>query len=109
MAPCLLDRIKKHPGAAIALQYCDPADGSVIRISYQQLTTAAQLKRQQISQHDQQNIALPYRQLTDFIVSLLAYDGICAALYLEYKMKVRGPNACTYCLTRIPQHLQCQA
>tara|TARA_R110002126_G_scaffold10245_64_gene46697 strand:+ start:192 stop:1472 length:1281 start_codon:yes stop_codon:yes gene_type:complete len=82
MAPCLLDRIKKHPGAAIALQYCDPADGSVIRISYQQLTTAAQLKRQQISQHDQQNIALPYRQLTDFIVSLLAYDGICAALYL---------------------------
>lgn len=91
MAPSLLDRIEQHPGAAIALQYCDPADGSVISISYQQLTTAARLKRQQISQHERHILTLPYHQLTDFIVALLAYDGVCAALYLLPDQQIALP------------------
>ncbi|WP_214000072.1 AMP-binding protein [Arsukibacterium sp.] len=91
MAACLLELIQQHPGAAIALQYCDPADGSVIKISYQQLTTAAQLKRQQISQQQRYNVTLPYHQFTDFIVGLLAYDGVCAALYLLPDQQIELP------------------
>lgn len=82
MTASLLELIQRHPGDSPALKYRQLAGAPLVSISYQQLQQTALEKRRQTANLPQQTVSLQYHDLKDFISSLLAYDGCCAALYL---------------------------
>ncbi|MBV2127872.1 AMP-binding protein [Arsukibacterium indicum] len=82
MSGSLLALMERHPGDSPALKYRQTATAPLVTVSYRQLQQLALAKRRQAANLQQQAVNIRYRDIADFICSLLAYDGFCSALYL---------------------------